>query len=139
MKMTTQIEQLIPQRAPFNMIDKVEENDGQFFASLTIVDGHLFVEDGLFTEPGIIEHMAQSVAALNAFQHSISGSDTAKPKIGFIGAIKNLDIAGLPKLNETIDTKMEITAQILGASIVQVQTFLKDEKIAAGEFKIFIQ
>ena len=55
---------LIPQRDPIVMIDKfVGITNGISETQLTIKDNNIFVENGCFTEFGLIEHIAQSAAA----------------------------------------------------------------------------
>ena len=51
----------IPQRDPFFMIDDVVFAEGNITrTTLAIKDDNLFVSGGLFSEPGLIENMAQT-------------------------------------------------------------------------------
>ena len=63
------IESLIPQKAPFVMVDKlIDFKENTIIAGLTIPKENIFVQLGVFKEPGIIEHMAQSVALYTGYQ-----------------------------------------------------------------------
>jgi len=54
---------LIPQRAPIIMVDALLSfNDTKVVSGLTITSDNMFVQNGYLTEPGLIEHMAQTVA-----------------------------------------------------------------------------
>ena len=57
---------LIPQRPPIVMVDSFfgfEEN--RSYSGLTVTTDNLFCEAGRLQEPGIIEHIAQSAAAVS--------------------------------------------------------------------------
>lgn len=132
-----QVLPFIPQRPPFVMIDAVEEADDQTsVTSFTVREGHLFVEDGCFTEPGIIENMAQTAAAGTGYKASQEGKEAP---VGFIGALKGLQIHALPRTGDTITTKISFLHQVLNAHIVQAVVTLGGKEIASCELKIFLQ
>lgn len=57
------VENLIPQKFPFVMIDRMfSYTETTLVSGLNIQEDNIFVKQGLFLEAGIIEHMAQSVA-----------------------------------------------------------------------------
>ena len=63
------IGKLIPQKAPFVMVDKLlhfEEN--KVVAGFSISEENIFTQNKKFTAPGLIEHMAQSVALYTGYQ-----------------------------------------------------------------------
>jgi 3-hydroxyacyl-[acyl-carrier-protein] dehydratase len=132
-----QILPFIPQRPPFVMIDKlVSVDEGNTTTEFTVREGHLFVEDGVFTEPGLIENMAQTAAAGTGY----SARQANKPApVGFIGALKGLKVTGLPKLGETITTTISFVHQVMNAHIVQGVVRVGDREIASCELKIFLQ
>jgi len=54
---------LIPQKFPFVMIDKMfSYTETTIVSGLKVTHDNIFVNDGVFLEAGLIEHMAQSVA-----------------------------------------------------------------------------
>ena len=80
------IKTFIPQREPMLMVDKlfsVSENDVE--TGLTVADSNIFVEDGVLSETGLIEHIAQSAAILpksknlHCNQHFQKQATTSKP------------------------------------------------------------
>jgi 3-hydroxyacyl-[acyl-carrier-protein] dehydratase len=129
--------QYIPQAPPFVMIDElVTANSAGTITTFTVKDQHLFVEHGYFTEPGIIENMAQTAAAGTG---KIAADQGIAPPVGFIGAIKGLQIIKLPAVGQKIETEVQPVTQVMNASIVNATVRCEGQVIAAAEFKIFLQ
>jgi len=129
--------QYIPQAAPFEMIDElVHADETGTRTQFTIREGHLFVADGHFTEPGLIENMAQTAAAGTGYK---AAQDEQPAPVGFIGAIKNFEVTKLPAIGDTIISEVKMLTQVMNAHVVQASVLLGGEQIAAAEFKIFLQ
>ena len=132
-----QIMQLIPQRPPMVMIDTVLQADEQgITTALTIREDNLFVRDGYFEEPGLVEHMAQTAAALAGVGNIVSHT---APKVGFIGEVKDFTCALLPKAGETLTTTLKTIADMAGVKLVACRTMRGEELVAQGQLKIVIQ
>lgn len=127
----------IPQAPPFVMIDElVSTTATETITSFTVREGHLFVSDGCFTEPGLIENIAQTAAA----GMGKKAEDNQEPvQVGFIGAVKNWELYALPLVGDTIETKITVLHQIMNAHIVQGLITCRGRQIATAEFKIFLQ
>lgn len=129
--------QYIPQRPPFAMIDHlINADDGISKTSFTIPEDHLFIENGHFTERGLVENMAQTAAAGTGYKAQQIGNPAP---IGFIGALKNLNIFQLPKASSTIITTVQFGMQVMNAQIVNARIEENGKEIANCELKIFIQ
>ncbi len=129
--------QYIPQAEPFVMIDDIIESTATITRTkFEIRPEHLFVENGFFTEPGLIENMAQTAAA-GTGKRALETNTT--PPVGFIGAIKNLKIEALPQVGQIIETQVAFLNQVMQVHVVQGEVFCDDKLIAAAEFKIFLQ
>ena len=129
--------QYIPQAAPFEMIDElIRATESAALTSFTIREGHLFVVDNHFAEPGLIENMAQTAAAGTGFQAAKEGKSAP---VGFIGAIKNLRISALPSVGDTIQTTVTFLHQVMQAHIVQAEVRLHEQVIASATLNIFLQ
>src|SRR3979409_39637 len=101
---------LIPQRSPFVMIDKLIYADEKFSRSvLKVREGNIFVEKGELAEPGLVENIAQTAAAGIGY---ICRIEKQPVRVGYIGAIQNLEIAALPKINDEIETEVVVKNQI---------------------------
>ena len=113
--------QLIPQKPPFVMVDSLlEYNEKKGTTGFTISAKNILVENDIFSEPGLIEHMAQSMSLWRGYQGFLSGLD--KPKTGFIGAIKNVEILELPKVGSKLTTYVEILQEYLNVTSVGART-----------------
>ncbi len=127
----------IPQAPPFVMIDHLQaHSEEETVTDFTIRDNHLFVENNVFTEPGLIENMAQTAAAGTGWK---AMKESSMPPVGFIGAIKDLNIYALPKVGDTIITRVKTLHQIMNAYVVEGKIMQEDRVLATAEFKIFLQ
>ena len=127
--------ELIPQKHPMVMIDKLIYSDNKRTeTSFFIKEDNIFCENGVFCEPGLIENIAQTAAARQGFLVKKGKSDVL---IGYIGAIKNLKINFLPKINTEINTEIIIENEILGVTIIYGKVKCNDKVAAECEMKIF--
>ncbi|WP_289200495.1 hypothetical protein [Phocaeicola sartorii] len=60
-------------------------------------------------------------------------------KIGFIGAISNLNVIRTPQVNEVLDTTIRVKEEVFGMTLVEAETRVGDEIIVTAEMKIAIQ
>ncbi|APS39671.1 MULTISPECIES: hypothetical protein [Salegentibacter] len=122
--------QLIPQKPPFVMVDSLlEYTDKTGTTGFTIPMDNILVEDAIFSEPGLIEHMAQSMSLWRGYEGFLSGLD--KPKTGFIGAIKAVEILELPKAGTKLVTYVEILQEFMNVTSVGARTFDEEGKLLA--------
>jgi len=127
---------LIPQRAPFVMVDKIlSSEDGKTVTTFYIREDNLFSENGFFREPGMIENMAQSVAAGRGYEGS---KENKVPQIGYIGSVKALKINFFPKVNTEIKTEVCILNQVLNFTSVSGKIFSEDKIAAECEIVISV-
>lgn len=127
---------LIPQRDPIVMVDRfVGITNGISETQLTIKDDNLFVENGCFTEFGLIEHMAQSAAARVGY---ICRSENKPIPIGYIGAISNMEIFSLPKINDMLETRIEILQEVFDITLIKAESFTDGCLAASCQMKIFL-
>ncbi len=129
---------LIPQRPPFVMIDTLISSDRIISVSgLYIREDNIFSENGVFTEPGLIENIAQTVAA-GASYHFKNSGEGGEAAIGYIGAIKDLEINFLPKVNSSITTEVEVMHEILDITIIEGKVISEGKLAAECSMKIFM-
>lgn len=131
------IKRLIPQRYPMLMVDEFEavaENVAQ--TVLYVRTDNLFIlPDGTLAETGLIEHIAQSAAALAGCQSSSEG----QPRIGLIGEVKHFERHRRPKAGECVHTRVEFGFSFGNVTLVQGQVSVDGEEIASAQLKIFMQ
>lgn len=127
----------IPQKPPMVMVDRlIEVTEKTTITSLIIREDNVFCEEGFFREPGLIENMAQTAAAGAG---ATPGREGEKARVGFIGGIRNLKIAGFPKVGQEIITHVTVMHEVFDVSIMQGEVFLNDQLIATCELKIFLK
>lgn len=127
---------IIPQRAPFVMVDQLIYADKTLArTTFKVNDENILVEGGELTEAGIIENIAQTAAAHAGY---IALEDKQAVKTGYIGSIKNLQIFSLPKTGSLLITEIGIINWIFNVTIVEGKTFCNDKLIAQCEMKIFL-
>ena len=128
----------IPQAAPFEMIDRLTAaGDHDSHSQLTIREDNIFVVNGFFTEPGLIENMAQTAAAGIGYQAMKEQQD--KPPLGFIGQIKNLSIYHLPEVGSRISTEIIVETALLNVKVLKGKVSIGQQLIAEGSFKVFVE
>lgn len=130
---STFVEQLIPQKFPFVMVDKLlSYSETEIIAGFTVPSHNIFVDNLAMQESGLIEHMAQSVALYTGYQFYLK--QEAAPT-GYIGAIKSIEVFRLPKVGENIETTVSIIQEFMGVTLVEISSKICDEVIAVGEMK----
>jgi predicted hotdog family 3-hydroxylacyl-ACP dehydratase len=126
----------IPQRPPMVMIGGLLEVAATATRTgLQIETDNIFVENGRFTAPGLMENIAQTAAARVGY---IAQQENTPVPLGFIGAVKDLEIFELPPVGAFIETVTEIEHQVFNATMVSGKVLLEGRVMAQCEMKIFI-
>lgn len=129
------ITQYIPQRFPIVMIhDLVEASDTHAVTKLSVETDNVFVANGLLAEPGLVENIAQTAAVHIGFQ---CASKNIPIPIGYIAAIRNLQIKKLPPTGKTVQTTVTITNKVLELTVVEGRVELDGEVLCSCEMRIF--
>ena len=127
------VENLIPQKMPFVMIDKlISFSEKTIQAGLKVVENNIFFHSNVFQEAGLIEHMAQSVALHTGYDFYLKEKEAP---VGYIGSIGSIEIERLPLLNENLETSVEIIQEFAGITMVKIEVTINGEKIASGQMK----
>jgi len=128
---------LIPQRAPIIMVDALLSfNDTKVVSGFTITSNNMFVQNGCLAEPGLIEHMAQTVALYTGYHFYIQNIPAPE---GYIGAIKGVHIEKLPKVNMQVQTEVEILQEVMGVTLVKGTTTLNGDIIMTAQMKTVLK
>ena len=131
------IEELLPQRKPFIAVDRMLHFDKVMtITGFNIIEDSIFVENGLFTEAGIIENIAQTCAARMGYINK--NIESGSVKIGFIGSIKNLVIEELPRVGDELKTTIEVVSEIFSITLVNAKMEIAGKLMASCEMKISI-
>lgn len=128
------ITDLLPQRPPFLMIDRLTEFDpAEATAEFEVKADNLFAENGHLSAPGLIENVAQTCAARIGY---INRLDNQTVKLGFIGAIRNFHAFRLPAAGERLSTTVTVREEMFGMTLVDASVRSGNETIAECEMKI---
>lgn len=129
--------QYIPQRPPIVLISRIYKCDEvSVITGFDITDEHLFTQKGNLTESGIIENMAQTAASMAGYEAVIKN---AQPRVGFIANVKNLVIHFLPESGHEILTEVKTKTQVMNVSIIEANSYCRNQLVASCEMKIFLQ
>ena len=136
-KPITNIENLIPQKSPFVMVDSLLGfSDTQIISSFKISESNILFENQTLSEAGLIENMAQTVALHTGYDYFLKGQPAPT---GYIGSIKDVQISMLPQLDEIINTEAHILQEFMGVTLVEITVSnSKKEKIASSTMKTVI-
>ena len=131
------IKELIPQREPVIMLDAFYgATESEADTGLVVTDDNLFCSEGRFTEPGLVEHIAQSASAFAGYKAKMENKPAP---VGFIGEVKKCRIYFLPHTGDTLQTHICIISEALGVSLLMAETRVKGEVAARCRMKIFIK
>jgi predicted hotdog family 3-hydroxylacyl-ACP dehydratase len=126
---------ILPQQPPFVMIGKLLHFDFDMTrTSYTVNAENIFCDTERFSASGLIENIAQTCAARIGYINKYINHKAIT--IGFIGAIRNLEILRLPKIGESIVTQITTIDEVFQITLVNATITVGDELIASCEMKI---
>lgn len=128
---------LLPQRPPFVMIDRLVHYDPVVTVSMLEVRmDNIFVDDGLFSTAGLNENIAQTCAARMGY---ISLSRNDRVKLGFIGAVSNFHVLRCPAVGQVLTTRIEVIEEVFQITLVHATVSCGDELLAETDLKIALE
>jgi len=128
------LKELIPQRPPFVMIDKLLSFDmAVTVTQLEVRTDNVFCKDGKLSAEGLMENIAQTCAARMGY---INLNKNEAVKIGVIGAVSNFEVFRTPKVGEVIVTTIEVIEEMFQITMVKAEIRCGEETIAQANMKI---
>lgn len=125
---------IIPQRPPFVFVDEVSFADEQRAEiCYTITEDCPLVNNHQLPLAGVLEHVAQSCAARIGYLQSTQNEPI---RIGYIGAVKKIELKRIPIVGERLLTKVMLLENVLDISLLQCDTFIEGECIAQTTLKL---
>lgn len=126
--------ELIPQRPPFIMVDRLLHFDRIVTtAEFAVREDNIFLEGDELQPEGLVENIAQTCAARIGYVNLMNKESV---RLGFIGAVRNLSILGTPKIGETIETTITVKEEIFQMTLVDAEIRLNGSVIVNAEMKI---
>ena len=132
-----EVHDLLPQREPFVMIGSLVHFDMKRTVTKTIIrESNIFVDNGIFSAPGMMENVAQTCAVRIGYINKYILKKGIQ--IGVIGSIRNFEINSFPKSEDIITTTIDVRDEIFGMILADCKVMLGDEVIATTEIKIAV-
>ena len=128
------LKELLPQRPPFVMIDRLVSSDAVFSVTeLEVRSDNVFVESGRFSASGLVENIAQTCAARIGYINLNNGGSV---KIGVIGSISNMEILRTPEIGEHLTTTIELLEEVFQVTLVKATVRSSGEDLVRCNMKI---
>ena len=129
------IHELLPQREPFVMVDKLVYFDEKTTTTSFLVrEDNLFVENGRLNACALAENIAQTCAARLGYVNKYILKRGIQ--IGFIGAVKDMKVIDTPVVGDVLTTTIHVLEQIMGLSLVTAVIRIGDRVVTTAEMKI---
>ncbi len=133
----SEIVEFIPQRAPIVMVDEFFGVEGDLSVSaLTVAEDNVFCEEGVFSDCGVIEHIAQSAALRVGYIYKSEGREVP---LGFIGSVNKVKIYDLPKVGERLRTEIRVEQEVMNITLISAVSRVGERLVAECRMKIYLQ
>ena len=132
------IHELLPQQEPFVMVGRLVYFDAvRTMCETDIKADNIFVEDGRLSASGMIENIAQTCAVrIGYFNKYILKKAVRK---GVVGAIRNLEVSGLPEVGQQIVTIVDVVEEVFGMTLVSAVIKQGNRTLVTTEMKIALK
>lgn len=132
------LDELLPQRPPFIMVDRLLHYEEKRVVSETVVQAsNIYVENGVMQAYGLIENIAQTCAARIGYINKYILKKGIQ--IGFIGSLKSLEVESLPRIGEVITTEISIQDEVLGMILASANLMVNGKTLVKTELKIALK
>lgn len=129
------IHELLPQRKPFVMVDKLVYFDEKTTTTSFLVrEDNLFVENGRLNACALAENIAQTCAARLGYVNKYILKRGIQ--VGFIGAVKDMKVIDTPVVGDVLTTTIHVLEQIMGLTLVTAVIRIGDRVVTTAEMKI---
>lgn len=139
------ISNFLPHRKPMLMVSSVLEIDDDSVATqFYIAEDCIFLKNGKLSETGLIENAAQTASGVvgQTFFDKDDLEGTGNKLVGYISAIKKIEIFELPRLGETIITKAKLLSRFdtgeMTLCSLEAETFLDKKLIVSSTMNFLI-
>lgn len=139
------VSNFLPHREPMLMVTSVIEIDDDSVATqFYISEDCIFLKNGKLSETGLIENLAQAASGVvgQSFFEKDDINGTGNKLVGYISAIKKVEILQLPSVGQTIVTKAKLISRFDTAEVticsLEAQTFLAEKLIVSSTMNFLI-
>ena len=129
---------VLPQQEPFVMVGSLVHFALDSSTTETrVAADNLFVEDGCFSAFGMMENIAQTCAARIGYVNKYILQKGIQ--IGFIGAVRNMEVHSLPQLGDILETTVDVREEVFGMTLADAFIRCGGELMAKTEMKIAVK
>ncbi|MFS4493076.1 ABC transporter permease [Maribacter sp. 2308TA10-17] len=140
------IENFLPHRPPMLMECKTPYLDAESVEThFKITEASIFTDKkGLFSEPGLIETAAQACSAITGqdFFEDDDLEGVGNKVVGYISAIKKVEIFLLPKVGDTLITKAKLISRFdtgeISMCTIESSSYRNDDIVINCTFNFLI-
>lgn len=121
---------------PMLLVDKIlEESPSKAKTSFTVNENCIFLdENNVLARSALVEIAAQSFAAADIYQRTVSGKSFSK---GFLVSVRDFKFLKDVISGDEIICRVERTNEIAGLHVIETKLFVADMCVAEGELRIF--
>ncbi|MBR4266287.1 MAG: hydroxymyristoyl-ACP dehydratase [Bacteroidales bacterium] len=131
-----EIKTFIPQREPMMMVDKLySANETSVETGLTIAANNIFVDGKLFSESGMIEHIAQSAACFAGYNDWINKRPIV---LGYIAEIKKFALEKPAHVGDELKSSLTVVSNAMNITLMNAETTINGQLAASCKIKIFM-
>jgi len=105
-------------------------------SSFKISSDNVMVKNGVFTEGGLMENIAQTAALRAGY---IAQQENKPVESGYIGAVKDLEIFELPVAGDELVTEVALENQVFNVTVFKGKVWRGAQLLAQCEMKVFIE
>ncbi len=135
----------LPHREPMLMVSKlIYIDDTSVHAEFNVTSDCVFVMNNILSETGLIENAAQVCSAIvgQSYFDKDDLEGEGNKLVGYISAIKRVEIFDLPKEKDTVTTKASLISRFDTGTVticsIDCSTFNNDELIVACTLNFLI-
>ena len=139
------VSNFLPHRKPMLMVDSVVENEDDVLATqFYIAEDCVFLKNGKLCEAGLMENAAQAASGVvgQTFFDSNDLEGKGNKLVGYISAIRKVEIYALPEVGDTIVTRAKLISRLDTGAVtmcsLESETFLGDKLIVSSTMNFLI-
>lgn len=139
------VSKFLPHRKPMLMVDSVVENEDDILVTqFYISEDCVFLKDDKLSETGLMENAAQAASGVvgQTFFDVNDLEGKGNKLVGYISAIKKVEIFELPKKGDIIVTRAKLISRFDTGAVtlcsLESETFLKEKLIVSSTMNFLI-
>ncbi|MGS4345918.1 ABC transporter permease [Myroides odoratus] len=142
-----EIQNYLPHRAPMLMVDIITSINTDSVATVfQVKEDNIFVENEVLCEAGLMENAAQTCSAIVGQTFFFDENHQERQNVnvlGFISAMKKVEILRLPRVKDTLFTEGKLISRMDGDDfsicLIEVTSRTETQPVFKAEVNLFLQ